>query len=228
VQVRLSVDNPGLLLKPGMFVDVNFKSSLGRRLVIPASSVLETGLKQIVFLDKGDGRIEPKEVVLGPRIGDNFVVLKGLEAHQPIVTSANFLIDSESQMQAGSSASAPSVPNSDAGAGGASRQSLQIAFTTNPDPPRKGSNALSVKLTGGTGAKVSGADVSVAFHMAAMPEMGMAAMNMTEKLAEKSAGFYQGTRDLPSGGTWQVVVTAKQHGQIVATKKLTVNAKGGM
>jgi len=228
VQVRLSVDNPGLLLKPGMFVDVNFKSSLGRRLVVPASSVLETGLKQIVFLNKGDGRIEPKEVVLGPRIGGNFVILKGLEAHQPIVTSANFLIDSESQMQGGSGASAPSAQNSDVSAGSASRQSLQITFTTNPDPPRKGSNALSVKLTGGTDAMVSGADVSVTFHMAAMPEMDMAAMNMTEKLAEKSGGVYQGTCELPSGGTWQVIVTAKQHGQIVATKKLTVFAKGGM
>jgi Cu(I)/Ag(I) efflux system membrane fusion protein/cobalt-zinc-cadmium efflux system membrane fusion protein len=75
---------------------------------------------------------------------------------------------------------------------------------------------------------VSGADVSVTFHMAAMPEMDMAAMNMTEKLAEKSGGVYQGTCELPSGGTWQVIVTAKQHGQIVATKKLTVFAKGGM
>ena len=76
VQVRLSIDNTDLLLKPGMFVNVDLKSAMGRRLVVPASSVLQTGLKQIVFLNKGNGRIEPKDVVLVPQIGDNFVILK--------------------------------------------------------------------------------------------------------------------------------------------------------
>lgn len=228
VQVRLTTDNPGLLLKPGMFVNVNFKSSVGKHLVVPASSVLQTGLKQVVFLNKGEGRIEPKEVVLGPQIGDNFVILKGLEAHQAIVTSANFLLDSESQMQAGSGAGTQSTPSSEARAGNAAQQSVQIAFTTNPDPPQKGSNTLHVKLTGGGGAMVSGAEVVVAFNMAAMPEMGMAAMHLSAKLVEKSSGFYEGSVELPCGGTWQVTVTAKQHGQLIATKKLSVNAKGGM
>jgi Cu(I)/Ag(I) efflux system membrane fusion protein/cobalt-zinc-cadmium efflux system membrane fusion protein len=229
VQVRLSINNIGLLLKPGMFVNVDLKSAMGRRLVVPASSVLQTGLKQIIFLNKGEGRIEPKEVILGPQIGDNFVILKGLEPHQSIVTSANFLIDSESQMQAASGASAPSMPTSDASAGGsASRQSVRIEFTTNPNPPQKGSNSLRVKLTDGKGATVSGADVAVAFYMAAMPEMGMAAMNTTTKLNEKNGGVYENTSELPCGGTWQVTVTVKQHGQLVATKKLSVNAKGGM
>jgi Cu(I)/Ag(I) efflux system membrane fusion protein/cobalt-zinc-cadmium efflux system membrane fusion protein len=226
VQVRLSIDNTGLLLKPGMFVNVDLKSAMGRRLVVPASSVLQTGLKQIVFLNKGDGRIEPKEVVLGPQIGDNFVILKGLEAHQSIVTSANFLIDSESQMQAASGASMAS--NSGASAGSASQSSVRIEFTTNPNPPQKGTNTLRVKLTDGKGAMVSGADVAVAFYMAAMPEMGMAAMNTNTKLIEKSGGVYENTGELPCGGTWQVTVTVKQSGKLVATKKFSVNAKGGM
>jgi Cu(I)/Ag(I) efflux system membrane fusion protein/cobalt-zinc-cadmium efflux system membrane fusion protein len=229
VPVRLSIDNTKLLLKPGMFVNVDLKSSMGRRLVVPASSVLQTGLKQIVFLNKGEGRIEPKEVVLGPQIGDNFVILKGLEPHQAIVTSANFLIDSESQMQAASGANMPSMTTAGtSGAGSVSRQSVQIEFTTNPNPPHKGTNTLRVKLTDGNGSVVTGADVSVAFYMAAMPEMGMAAMNMNTKLTEKSEGIYENTSDLPCGGTWQVTVTGKQHGQLVATKKLSVNAKGGM
>jgi len=228
VTVRLSIDNTGLLLKPGMFVNVDLKSAMGRRLVVPASSVLQTGLKQIVFLNKGDGRIEPKDIVLGPQIGDNFVILKGLEAHQSIVTSANFLIDSESQMQAASGAGMASMSNSGASEGTASRQSIRIEFTTNPNPPQKGTNTLRVKLTDGNGAIVSGADVAVAFYMAAMPEMGMAAMSTNTKLAEKSGGVYENTSELPCGGTWQVTVTVKQHGQLVATKKLSVNAKGGM
>jgi Cu(I)/Ag(I) efflux system membrane fusion protein/cobalt-zinc-cadmium efflux system membrane fusion protein len=228
VPVRLSIDNTGLLLKPGMFVNVDLKSAMGRRLVVPASSVLQTGLKQIVFLNKGDGRIEPKEVVLGPQIGDNFVILKGLEAHQSIVTSANFLVDSESQMQAASGASMSSMSASGASEGNTPRQSDRIEFTTNPNPPQKGSNIFRVKLTDGSGAMVSGADVAVAFYMAAMPEMGMAAMNTNTKLTEKSNGLYENASELPCGGTWQVTVTVKQHGQLTATKRLSVNAKGGM
>jgi Cu(I)/Ag(I) efflux system membrane fusion protein/cobalt-zinc-cadmium efflux system membrane fusion protein len=226
VPVRLSIDNTGLLLKPGMFVNVDLKSAIGRRLVVPASSVLQTGLKQIVFLNKGEGRIEPKDVVLGPQIGGNFVILKGLEAHQSIVTSANFLIDSESQMQAASGASMAS--NSGASSGSAPQSSVRIEFTTNPNPPQKGTNTLRVKLTDGKGATVSGADVAVAFYMAAMPEMGMAAMNTNTKLTEKNGGVYENASELPCGGTWQVTVSVKQHGQLVATKKLSVNAKGGM
>ena len=111
VQVRLSIDNSGLLLKPGMFVNVQLKSSLGRRLVVPASAVFQTGTKQVIFLNKGDGRIEPKDVAIGPRVGDDVVILSGLDAHQSIVISANFLIDSESQLQAasGQSSAAPSA-----------------------------------------------------------------------------------------------------------------------
>jgi YtkA-like len=64
--------------------------------------------------------------------------------------------------------------------------------------------------------------------MAAMPAMGMGAMKTTRPLAEKSAGVYDGTGQIESGGTWQVTVTAKQNGQIIGTKQLRVNAEGGM
>jgi Cu(I)/Ag(I) efflux system membrane fusion protein/cobalt-zinc-cadmium efflux system membrane fusion protein len=228
VQVRLSIDNTGMLLKPGMFVNVNLKSKLGKRLVVPASSVLQTGLKQIVFLNKGEGRIEPREVVLGPQIGSDFVILKGLDAHQSIVTSANFLIDSESQMQAASGAATPSAQNMDMAAASASKQSIRIAFSSHPDPMAKGNNKLYVNLTDKNGATVSGAEVAVAFHMEAMPEMGMAAMNESAALTEKSAGAYEGLEKLPCGGTWQVTISVKQHGQLVAAKKFGINAKGGM
>jgi Cu(I)/Ag(I) efflux system membrane fusion protein/cobalt-zinc-cadmium efflux system membrane fusion protein len=228
VPVRLSIANTGLLLKPGMFVNVDLKSAMGRRLVVPASSVLQTGMKQVVFVNKGEGRIEPRDIVLGPQIGSDFVILKGLEAHEAIVTSANFLIDSESQMQASAGTNMPSTSGAGVSAGSTPGQSVQIAFTTNPDPPQKGSNTLRVKLVDGKGSVVSGASVSVAFHMMAMPEMGMAAMNMTATLAEKSSGIYEGKNELPCGGTWQVTVLVKQHNQLVATKKLSVNAKGGM
>jgi hypothetical protein len=228
VQVRLTIENPGLLLKPGMFVNVDLKSLLGRRLVVPASAVFQTGLKQIVFVNKGEGRIEPKDVVVGPRIGDDFVILKGLEPHQAIVTSANFLIDSESQLQAASGSYTPPPPGAGANQGSTPKPAMRIDLATTPDPPHKGPNVFRVKLTGSDGAAVSGAEVTVTFFMPAMPAMGMAAMNTTSKLTDKSNGLYEGTGDLGSGGTWQVTITVKQNGQLVATKQLHVNAEGGM
>jgi Cu(I)/Ag(I) efflux system membrane fusion protein/cobalt-zinc-cadmium efflux system membrane fusion protein len=101
-------------------------------------------------------------------------------------------------------------------------------LTTEPDPPRKGSNTFRVKLTDATGAPLSGAEVSVTFSMPAMPAMGMAAMRTQVSLAEKGNGLYEGMGQLDSGGTWQVTILAKKKGQVVASKQLSVNATGGM
>ena len=80
VRVRLAIANPGLKLKPGMFVNVDLKTSLGRQLVVPASAVFQSGTRQLVFLNHGNGSLEPKEITVGPRVGDDFIVLKGLQA----------------------------------------------------------------------------------------------------------------------------------------------------
>ena len=231
VRVRLAVANPGLKLKPGMFVNVALKASLGRQLVVPASAVFQSGTRQLVFLNHGNGSLEPKEIAVGPRVGDDFVVLKGLEAHQSIVTSANFLIDSESQLQAaaGSFVPPPQGAGANAPPGNApAAAQANIEFTTDPNPPQKGSNVFRVKLTGTDGTPTTGAQVTVTFYMAAMPAMGMAAMNTTSKLTEKGNGLYEGNGSLGSGGTWQVTISAQKNGQVIATKQLSVNATGGM
>jgi len=230
-KVRLAVDNPGIALKPGMFVNVDLKSSLGRQLVVPASAVFQTGLRQVVFIDHGSGSLEPKDITVGARVGDDFVVLKGLQAHQQIVTSANFLLDSESQLQAAAGSYAPSPPGAGQqtrAASGVPPPAVAIDLTTDPNPPHKGSNTFHVKLTGANGQPVAGAQVTVTFFMAAMPAMGMGAMNMTAPLTEKVAGTYDGTGVLESGGTWQVTITAKRNGETIGTKQLRVNADGGM
>jgi len=231
VKVRLAVDNVGIALKPGMFVNVDLKSGLGRQLVVPASAVFQTGMRQVVFIDHGSGNLEPKDVSLGARVGDDFVVLKGLQVHQQIVTSANFLLDSESQLQAAAGSYAPPAPGAgqqNSSASAVPVPAVAIGLTTDPNPPRKGSNTLHVKLTGANGQPVTGAQVTVTFFMAAMPAMGMGAMNMTAQLTEKGSGAYGGTGTLESGGTWQVTITAKQGGEIIGTKQLRVNADGGM
>ena len=226
VRVRLAVSNPGVKLKPGMFVNADLKSTLGRQLVVPASAVFQTGTRQLVFVNHGNGSLEPKDVVLGTRIGDDFVVLKGLEAHQEIVTSANFLLDSESQLQAAAGSYTPPSP----GASSTTPQvsTVSVDFTTDPNPPHRGSNTFRVKLTGANGSPVTGADVAVTFFMPSMPAMGMAAMNTTTKLMQKGDGLYEGQSNLDSGGTWQVTITVQQNGQVIATKQLHINAEGGM
>jgi Cu(I)/Ag(I) efflux system membrane fusion protein/cobalt-zinc-cadmium efflux system membrane fusion protein len=229
VQVRLVIQNDGLKLKPGMYVNAMLKSDLGRQLVIPASAVLQSGTRQLAFLYSGDGRIEPKEVTLGARAGDSYIVTKGLSAGQQIVTSANFLIDSESQLQSAAGAFTPPPPGAGGGSSNAaSAAQAKIDFTTDPNPPARGSNTFRVRLTDASGAPVTGGDVSVNFYMAAMPAMGMAAMNVTSKLIEKGGGLYEGTGQLNSGGTWQVVITASKSGQVIATKQMSMNATGGM
>ncbi len=231
VKVRLAVNNPGVTLKPGMFVNVVLKSTLGRQLVVPASAVFQTGLRQVVFVDHGNGSLEPKDVSLGTRVGDDFVVLKGLAAHQQIVTSANFLLDSESQLQASAgpyTSSAPGAGKQAPNPSAKTQSAIAIDFTTNPNPVHKGSNVFQVRLNGANGQPISGVHVAVTFFMAAMPAMGMGAMNTTTQLMQKSSGVYDGTGVLESGGTWQVTVTVRQNGQTIGTKQLRVNAEGGM
>src|SRR5258708_7201162 len=231
VRVRLAMANPGLKLKPGMFVNVDLKTSLGRQLVVPASAVFQSGTRQLVFLDQGNGNLEPKEITVGPRIGDDIVVLKGLETHQSIVTSASFLIDSESQLQAAAGSFAPPPPGAGSNAPPANTPSaakVNIDLTTDPNPPQKGSNIFRVKLTNADGTPTAGAEVTVTFYMAAMPAMGMAAMTTTTKLNDKGNGMCEGSGSLGSGGTWQATISVQKHGQVIATKQLRVNATGGM
>lgn len=229
VRVRLEIPNPDLELKPGMFVNAEFRTNLGRHLIVPASAVLQSGTRQLAFIDEGGGKLTTKEVVTGTRVGDDVIILQGLNAGQRVVTSANFLIDSESQLQAAAGSYMPPPPGASAAATQPSQSAqVNVDFTTNPNPPRKGNNVFHVKLTGSNGAPVDAADTTVTFFMPAMPAMGMAAMTTKSTLANTGNGAYQATGVLQSGGTWQVTITVQKNGQLLATKQLRVNATGGM
>jgi Cu(I)/Ag(I) efflux system membrane fusion protein/cobalt-zinc-cadmium efflux system membrane fusion protein len=105
---------------------------------------------------------------------------------------------------------------------------VNVELTTEPTPPRKGSNIFRVKLSDNSGTPIGGSQVTATFYMPAMPAMGMAAMKTTVNCSDKGGGLYEGTGELGSGGTWQVTVTVQQNGRTIATKQLTVNATGGM
>lgn len=103
LRVRIEADNPDMALKPDMFVDVDFSVSMPARMTVPAEAVLDTGLKKTVFVDRGNGYLEPRQVETGERIGDRIEITKGLKPGDRIVISGNFLIDSESQLKSAAS-----------------------------------------------------------------------------------------------------------------------------
>jgi RND family efflux transporter MFP subunit len=228
-KVRLEIQNPELTLSLGMFVNIRLAPPLGRQLVIPASGIFQTGTRQVAFVDKGEGHFEPREIEVGAHAGDDIVVTKGLKAGERIVTSANFLIDSESQLQAALGSFAPPPPGVSAPVG-QSGQAAQasIEYASTPATPRLGNNTFRVKLTAADGSPVTGAQVTVTFFMPAMPAMGMAAMRNVVTLADKGGGMYEGPGQIQMGGTWQVTVLATKNGQTLAQKQMSVTAKGGI
>jgi RND family efflux transporter, MFP subunit len=98
-KVRFTIPNPGEKLKPNMYTDVEVKISLGTKLVIPEDALIDTGERQIVYVAKGEGYFEPREVLSGIR-GEGMVeVIKGLMTGEKVASAANFLIDSEAKLK---------------------------------------------------------------------------------------------------------------------------------
>ena len=223
-RVRLRFANPTLKLVPGMFVNVSLEAPMGKQVVIPASGVLQTGTRQIVFVDRGDGYLEPRDVRLGAEVGDEYIVLSGLKPGERIVTSANFLIDSQSQLQAALAGFAlpPAEPRS------AAAPRARLAVSLQPNPPRVGRNLIRVTLTDLKGGPVIGAQVNATFVLPAMPAMGMAGKQVSAQLTPAGNGAYQGSVTLTGGGTWQVAVVARKGGQVLATHQLSVDAAGSL
>lgn len=100
VKVRLEFPNPNFDLKPQMFADVELNLDYGTKVLVPAEAVLDSGSRQTVFVAKGDGYFEPRDIKVGPRVDGKLVVLSGLKPGETIVTSGNFLVDSESRLNA--------------------------------------------------------------------------------------------------------------------------------
>src|SRR6185369_14662631 len=98
--------------KPDMFAEVRIDVAVGEVVAVPVEAVLSTGSRTIVFVPREGGRFEPREVRLGSRVNGWYQVLSGLAAGDPVVTQANFLIDSESRLKAALSDMAAPKPAS--------------------------------------------------------------------------------------------------------------------
>jgi Cu(I)/Ag(I) efflux system membrane fusion protein len=98
-KIRFSIVNPGGQLKPQMFTNVEVKIPLGKKLAIPQDAVIDTGIRKIVYVDKGEGYFEPREIQTGVKAEGFIEVIKGLQAGEKVASSANFLIDSEAKLR---------------------------------------------------------------------------------------------------------------------------------
>jgi len=98
LKLRLEADNPGLVLRPDMFVDLEFNAKVPAGLSVPQEAVLDSGLRKIVYVETSEGVFEPRPVETGAAYGGSISVTKGLTAGDEVVVSGNFLIDSESRL----------------------------------------------------------------------------------------------------------------------------------
>lgn len=117
LKVRIEVPNPDFALKPDMYANAELKIDYGKRLVVPQEAVLDSGSEQTIFIAHEGGYFEPRKVQLGAKVDNNFIILGGLKAGERVVTSANFLVDSESKLK--SAAGGMGMPGMNHGGGGA-------------------------------------------------------------------------------------------------------------
>lgn len=117
IKVRLEFPNPGYQLKPDMYADVQLDVNYGTQTLVPSEAVLNSGTQQVVFVAKGNGYFEPRDIKIGDQFDGQTVVLAGLKPGEQIVASGNFLIDSESRLGAAMQQMMASMPGMDMGKG---------------------------------------------------------------------------------------------------------------
>jgi RND family efflux transporter MFP subunit len=98
-KVRIDIPNPDFKLRPAMYVNAELAMDMGEGLTIPVSAVMPTGTRNVAFVDKGGGKLEPRIIQLGSKYADLYEVQSGLVENERVVASANFLIDAESKVQ---------------------------------------------------------------------------------------------------------------------------------
>ncbi len=100
VRMRFALDNPGAHLRPGMFAEVQVQLASTEGVLVPDSAIMSTGSREVVFVQAGEGRFEPRVVTTGPRSGGEVLVRQGVSPGERVVVGANFLIDAESRLRA--------------------------------------------------------------------------------------------------------------------------------
>jgi Cu(I)/Ag(I) efflux system membrane fusion protein len=241
LKVRLEFPNPDFKLKPDMYVNAEIKVDAGKHLAVPEEAVLDSGMRKIVFVDKGMGHFEPKEVKLGSKMDGYYRVLSGLSEGERVAASSAFLLDSESRLSEamGAMAGMPgmSMPGmagmqgmegmkdmkmdapTKAGPQEKKVQDLTLTLSTQPEKPKAGENMLRLKITDKAGNPVKEAQVSFQYTMN-MP--GMVLSKADAKLSKD--GFYESKANMGMTGEWDVTVMVRRPGQKDIQEKFKVVA----
>ena len=239
VKVRLEHPNPGYKLKPEMYVNAEIKIPGETRLSIPEEAVLDSGTRKIVFLDKGDGHFEAKEVGLGPKMEGFYQVTSGLKEGEKIAASSAFLLDSESRLSEAMGAMAGMSGMSMEGMAGMAGMEgmkmdtptkagpmekkvadLTLTLSTQPEKTKAGENTLRLKVTDKSGKPVTDAQVLFQYTMA-MPGM---VLSKAEGKRSKD-GIYETKANLAMAGTWDVTVTVRRPGQKEIQERFKLTAQ---
>lgn len=247
-QVRIELSNPDLKLKPEMFADVEWTSPLGKGLLIPDSAVLDSGVRQIVFVDQGMEMYAPREVK-ARRIGENYLVEEGVKTGERIVTSANFLIDAESKLMASADMMGAlgmagirmeqaqmgemdmnmdgmkmQTKNEKASSGPQTKKKgdLTLTLATKPSPPVDGENLLHLVVTDAAGKPIENAKVVFSYTM---PMPGMKAVKVS---ASFKNGQYEAKAKFGMAGTWEVTAFVTIPGKPEVQEMFTLEAGSEM
>jgi Cu(I)/Ag(I) efflux system membrane fusion protein len=229
---RIEVANPSMRLRPGMFVQVKFAAAAGHDvLAIPRSAVLDTGMRKFVYVAKGNGEFEGRQVQLGATGTDYYPVLAGLKEGERIVSQGSFLIDSQTRITGGMTGMFGGSKEFDHGqtdegqAPAAAVPQIRFTFRSDPETPRGNSDAtLHVIVLDASGKPMTDVQVQVTLIMPAMPAMGMGEMRSTSDLAWKGSD-YAGTIKVPTAGSWNVEVNASRNGQLLGSYHARLSAQ---
>ena len=229
-KIRLEFANRDFKLKPEMYANVEIEVDGGKKLAIPDEAVLDSGIRKIVFVDKGEGRYAPAEVKVGGKFDNYYEILSGLSPGERIIASASFLLDSESRLSEamGAMTGMPGMDMSEpqkkapAAAGVTEKKSadLTLSLETQPAKPKLGENLIRLKIRDVKGAAVQDATVNITASMA-MP--GMAPGKATAKHIKD--GIYEAPVSLAMAGMWEIAVSVQRPGQKPLQEKFTVTAQ---
>lgn len=250
VKIRLELPNPDAQLKPDMYGDALIKVDRGDTLAIPEQAVLDSGTRTLVFVLRGEGLFEPRVVKLGPKIGSYYEVPEGLKEGEQVVTSGNFLVDSESKLMAATNmmgalgmggirmeqAHMGEMDMGGMGTGGKTPEQtkqtapvterkvggMTMTLSTEPAAARIGENTIRVKLQDESGKPVATAKVLLTYTMP-MPGMLPATIPMT--LGKE--GVFEAKANLGMGGQWDLTVTIQRAGRPDIKETFSVTVGGG-
>jgi RND family efflux transporter MFP subunit len=225
---RIQVPNPGMRLRPGMFVQVSFDTPVASdTLAVPRSAVLNTGKEQIVYVAKDNGVFEKRPIEAEAAGDEYYAITKGLRPGERVVTKGNFLIDSQTRltgsitgMFGGSKAFGTDAPSAQAPS-----QNYTVTLRPEPSPPKGGSDGMfHVTVTGPDGKPVRDAQVAVTLVMPAMPAMGMGEMRSAIPL-KWNGSEYSGSGPIAMAGPWNITVEASRNGQLLGVFRSRFDAK---